>query len=215
MKKILTLLILTFSLTASAQVRFGAIAGIQLTDIQNRDLVTTSRQGNPMGGMIADIKFSKASMFHILTGLVYAPMGYSKSNLQVQDNQGNQFGSIASHRIGYLQVPVFLSYGTVSHKTKISGGVGPFISFKTNDKLKVSGGDAFGNATVMPAGIKEINSVVAGLGMNCTVEFSSLLVSLHYQQSFNGIYTSQFPQDKSWKINSFGLSVGYFFTKEK
>lgn len=215
MKNVLVVLGIVLSFTSSSQVRVGGIAGIQFSDIQNRDLVTTSRQGNPLVGMIADFRFSKSSEFHILTGAMYAPMGYTKSNLSVQDNQGNQFGSIASHRIGYLQVPVYFSYSGASKKAKLGVGIGPFLSFKMGDKLKVKGGDAFGNATVMPAGIKKINSLVSGLGMNFTVEFSSFLAALHYQQSFNGIYTSQNTQDKSWKINSLGITLGYFFTKVK
>jgi hypothetical protein len=213
MKSILIVFTTAIALSATAQVRIGGIAGINFSDIQNRDLLVTGRQGNPLLGIMGDFKFSKSSGFHILSQLVYAPIGYSKSNMSVMDNLGNQFGTIESHRIGYMQVPVYFSYAAEGKKITVGGGIGPFFAFKTGDKLKVKGGDAFGNASIMPAGVTKINSVIAGLGINFSAEFSSFLVALHYQQSFNGIYKSQITQDKSWKINSVGLSLGYYFTK--
>jgi hypothetical protein len=214
MKNIFLLIATAISISAATQVRVGGITGINFSDIENKDLLTTSRQGNLLVGLMADFKFSKSSGFHIVTQAVYAPMGYSKSNLPVQDNLGNQFGTIVSHRIGYIQVPVYFSYSGETKKSKIGAGLGPYISIKTGDKLKVKGGDAFGNASILPAGIKKINSTVTGIGINFTAEFSSFLLALHYQQSFSGIYESQLSQDH-WKINSFGLSLGYFFTKTK
>jgi hypothetical protein len=212
MKNKLFLLFTVFSFTATAQVRVGALAGVQFSNTELKDLVTTSRQSNLLAGGMADFKFSKKSGFHILAQALYAPLGYSKSNLSASDNQGNTFGTIESHRIGYVQVPTYFSYSGAAKKTMIGGGIGPFIAFKTSDKLKVKNGDAFGNAVIMPAGVKKISSTIAGLGINFTAELSSVLIALHYQQSFNDIYESQLSA-VHWKINSFGISAGYFFTK--
>lgn len=213
MKTKLTFLLVLICFTATAQVRIGVVAGFQSSDIENKDLVVTSRQGNPLAGIMADFGFSKSG-FHILSKAVYSPMGYSKSNLPVTDNLGNTFGTIESHRIGYLQVPVYFSYRAQSKTITVGGGLGPFIALKTGDKLKVKNGDQFGNATILPAGVKKINGSLAGVAVNFTTEWSSVLLALHYQQSFNSIYESSQPENH-WKVNSFGLSVGYFFNKKK
>jgi hypothetical protein len=211
MKNIFVALFLISTVSASAQVRWGSIVGVQSSGIKSMDLVTSGRQTNLFSGIMADIKFS-TSGFHILTGALYAPMGYSKSNLDGVDKQGNTIGKIDKHRISYLQVPVYFSYGGEVKKTILSGGMGPYIAFEAGDRLRIKGGDSFGNGTVLPGNVKSIQSVIGGMGINFTVERSSLLLALHYQKSFSGIYESQFP-DNNWQVNNFGLSLGYFFSK--
>lgn len=199
------------SISSNAQVRVGAMAGVNFSDINNLDLVTTSRQTNLQAGLMTDLRLSK-SAFHILAQALYAPMGYAKSNLHVTDALGNDIGIISSHRIGYIQVPVYLLYKGNDEKVKINAGLGPFISFKTGDKMEVIVNGNSNNIILLPIGVKKVNNVLTGIGLNLGFELGALMISLQYKQSFSDIYENRFG-DTKWKINSFGLSLGYFFTK--
>ena len=211
MKKVLTILIVLNTISANAQFKWGLTGGFHSSGLQAKDLVSTKRQTNIHVGLIGEYKFSGTG-FHILGKALYAPMGYEDSNIEGSDANGNTMGSIQSHRIKYIQVPVYFSYGAKSGKTEISGGIGPFISFNTGDKLKIKNGDSFGNGTVLPASTNKINSTVAGIGVHFGSQWKYLMLGLHFHQSLNGIYESQQASAKGWKMNSFGLSICYFFS---
>jgi len=210
MKKILAILIALITTSANAQFKWGLTGGFHSSGLQAKDLVSTKRQTNIHVGLIADYKFPGTG-FHILGKALYAPMGYEDSNIEASDANGNIMGSIQSHRIKYIQVPVYFSYGAKSGKAEISGGIGPFISFSTGDKLQLKGGDNFGNGTVLPANTNKINSTIAGFGIHLGSQWKYLMLGLHFHQSLKGIYESQPTSVKGWKMNSFGLSIGYFF----
>ena len=212
MKKVFIILMILFTASANAQFKWGLSGGFHSSGLQKRALISTSRQTNIHVGLIADYKFSGTG-FHILAKVLYAPMGYDDSNIEAAGANGNTYGSIESHRIKYIQIPIYCSFGAKAGKAEIGGGIGPFISFSTGDKLKIKGGDTFGNGVMLPVGTTEINSTVAGFGMHLFSQWKYLMLGFHFHQSLNGIYEGHYPSAKGWKMNSFGLSLGYFLNQ--
>jgi hypothetical protein len=211
LKRIICSLSILIWLSSSAQVRVGVLAGPHSSDINNRDLVTTKRLTSIHAGVMADFSIAKSDL-HLFSRVLYAPMGYGKSDFPVVDAIGNQYGIINSHRIGYVQLPLYILYGTNGSKVNVSGGLGPFIAFKTGDKMELIANGTSTNAKYLPAGVERINSSFTGIGFYIGVEWSSILLSFEVQQSLVDIYKNQVGDNK-WKVNSFGLSLGYFFSK--
>jgi len=210
MKKILLIPFLFFTVSIFAQVRWGLEAGFLSTDISNMDLVTTKRSTNFSGGLMADIPLGKSD-FHILSRVLYSPLGYGKSNIQAVDESGNNIGTIAFHRITYIQVPVYFLRTAHAGKIKVQGGLGPWFALKTGDKLRINnGGDTFGNETVLPGNADKINSILAGIGFQMGIESSGLTITAHLKQSFNKLYEMNAGNVGGWKVNGFGISLGYY-----
>jgi hypothetical protein len=211
MKRLFLLPVLCMALAGSAQVRWGVLAGWQSSNIGRYDLISSSGYSAPSIGLMSDIDIHSSS-FHVLVQAGYTSLGYRKSNIQAVDKSGNTMGNIGEHRISYIKLPVYFLYGGYDKKmsTRINGGLGPFLAFKTNDKLKIAGGDNFGNETVLPGGVKKITPLLAGLSFHASVDWSAVRIALHFEQSFNGIYRNQTMGPK-WRVHDFGISLGYFF----
>lgn len=210
MKKHLLSLFVLFSFHSFAQVSVGLAAGYSSTDIGNMDLATTKRLSSINGGLLLDYQFP-ASGLHLQSGVLYAPMGFGKSDIIAVDNTGKDLGKIESHRIGYVQVPAYLTYGSLSINFALRGGIGPFIGFKTSDKLIVAGGEHFGNGTALPGNVTALKNIVAGAGLHLSANFYHYQIAVEFQQTFTGIYENRISSAKKWNANSFGIKLGYFF----
>ncbi len=210
MKKILLSLFTVASFHSFAQVSVGLTAGFSSTDIGNMDLATTKRLSSINGGLLLDYQFP-ASGLHLQSGILYAPMGFGKSNISAVDNTGKNLGSIESHRIGYIQLPAYLTYGSLSINFALRGGIGPFIGFKTNDKLTVTGGEHFGNGTALPGNTTGIKNIIAGAGLHLSANFYHYQIAFEFQQTFTGLYENKVSSSPKWNANSFGIKLGYFF----
>jgi hypothetical protein len=212
MKRLLVILISFTSLSVSAQLKLGAVAGFEFSNIGNYDLIETSSTGNFLIGAIAEYRVHQ-SPFYLMGQVLYSPIGYRKSNIQAADKDGNIMGEIDLHRINYVRIPVSVLYGGVAGKATIKGGFGPFIAFQTGDKLKIKSGDTFGNGSVLPLYKKGINSVLYGLNIQAGIQWSSIVLNFQYNQSFNGVYEDVSAEAQKWKITGYSFSIGYFFTK--
>jgi hypothetical protein len=213
MRKMFFILTVLLSLSASAQIKWGAKAGPNFSNLGRMDLISSSRLINPNAGLVADLKI-KGSNLHILAELLYAPMGYENSNLDAIDNSGNNLGKIEMHRLNYINVPLYLAYKGKLKYLILSAGVGPFFSFQAGDKLKILNGDTYRNGTVFPAGVSGINKFLTGIESQISAEWSSIFLTMYFQQTFTSIYEPRYPSEAKWKMNNFGISVGYYFKKK-
>jgi hypothetical protein len=213
MKKIVLIPVLCLGIAGYAQVKWGMLAGYQISGIGNYDLITSGQLSSPFAGIMTDIRIPSSS-FHILAQVQYTSLGYDESNIQGVDRSGNSMGTIDEHRLRYVKIPVYVLYGGPDKKKNVSinGGLGPFIAFHTGDKLKIRNGDEFGNSTVLPGGVKKITPVVTGLGFQVNADWKTFMIAVHFEQSFNGIYQNQ-TMGPGWKVHDFGISMGYFFKR--
>ncbi len=189
------------------------MAGGGASNLNEMDLVSSSRLININAGLIADINVS--GNVHLLAKLLYAPMGYYKSNLNAVDNRRNHVGKIEMHRINYINVPLCFVYKEKLKDFIFNAGPGLFFSFRAGDKLQILNGDSYRSGNVFPSGVSDINSILAGFGFQFGAEWSSIFLTLHFQQSFNSIYEPRSPSEAKWKMNNFGVNLGYYFKKVK
>ncbi|MBL0154574.1 MAG: outer membrane beta-barrel protein [Chitinophagaceae bacterium] len=210
MKKLFLSLFVFVSVSSNAQVSAGITAGFSSTDIGNMDLATTKRLSSVNGGLLLDYQFP-ASGLHLQSGIIYSPMGFGKSDITAVDNTGKNLGNIESHRISYIQVPAYLTYGSLSINFALRGGIGPFIGFKTSDKLIVTGGEHFGNGTALPGNTTALKNIVAGAGLHLSANFYHYQIAFEFQQTFTGLYENKVSSAQKWNTNSFGIKLGYFF----
>jgi hypothetical protein len=213
MRKLFFVLTVLLSISASAQVRWGAVAGGGASNLNAMDLVSSSRLININAGLIADIKVS--GNVHLLAELLYAPMGYENSNLDAIDNSGNNVGKIEMHRVNYINVPFYISYKAKLQNFIFNAGTGLFFSLQAGDKLQILNGDSYRSGTVFPSGVSDINSILTGFGFQIGAEWSSIFLLVNFQQSFNSIYEPRSPSETKWQINNFGVNLGYYFKKPK
>jgi hypothetical protein len=212
MKRFLLIPIFFSTLIATAQPSLDITAGVQLSGTTSADLNQTDRLASLFAGVSAGWPVHRSPIV-ILTQLLYAPMGYDNSQLEGVDQNGNVIGIIDRHRFNYIQLPVYALYTGQAGKVKMNGGIGPYIMFRVGDRLYIRDGDVFGNGSVLPFGVKEMNTVVSGLGLRMAVQVSGFEAAIHFQQSFNGMYKKQAPFPRKWTIGNFGISIGYVFGK--
>jgi hypothetical protein len=213
MNKALLSFLVFLSFSASGQVVFGVKTGVHVSNISRADLLESNGAFNFHLGGIADWRINNSS-FHIQTQALYFPVGYGKSNISAVDKNGMVLGYIHSHRINYIQVPVYFLYRIDPGAGIIKIGAGPYFAFKTGDKIKLEGGESFGNGSVVPYSTNSINSTLVGIGMHLSGEWSSFVVELHSQASFTSIYEAQAGPGSTWRIINAGISIGYLFNKK-
>ena len=212
MKKFFILLISFVPVAAFAQIKFGAMAGYQFTNIGRYDLMETNSIGNFLIGVMAEHRV-KQSSFYLMGQVLYSTAGYGESNVQASDKDGNPLGNIDLHRIGYIKVPVLILYGETTKSITIKGGLGPFVAFQAGDKLKIKGGDSFGNGTALPLYKKRISPVLYGPCFQAGVQLSSVTLNFHFSQSINSLYESESAAAQKWRMTAYGFSIGYLFGK--
>lgn len=210
MKVLLGLTFMIIGLAASPQLNWGVTAGVHASGLREKDLTKTEKLTALHTGLIADFSLTKSGL-HLQSGLIYMPMGYAKSDIPLTDINGNQFGIIDKHRISYLQVPAYLVYKIkVDKNSFFNTGFGPFVAFKVGDKLSYKAGNIVATGEVLPAGVKSVNPVIAGLGVRAGFDIGNYLFYLNYQHGLGSIYESQLPS-ASWKVSNYGVSVAYWF----
>lgn len=213
MKKILILLFFIIPFITSAQVKLGLTAGYHFSNIGRYDLTENHSIGNFSIGPIAEYRFNQSPLY--LNGqVVYTTFGYGESNLLAADKSGNILGNIDLHRISYIHIPVHLVYGAESKSMLIKGGIGPFVAFQVGDKLKIQGGDIFRGGVASPLYTKGINPVLYGATFQVGIQWTSVVINFHFNQSLNGIYENQSAVGPKRKIAAYGISISYFITKK-
>lgn len=211
MKKFILVIALASSNTLFAQLNWGLKTGFHFSNLGQADLRESSYAMNFHSGLVANYAF-RQSGFHLQAQILYKPMGYRNSNiLAASDGVMMAGGEISSHRISYVEIPLYFLYGGKTKETTIKAGLGPFISIKTGDRLTLEGGEKFGNESVLPVNTEEITPLLTGLTMQVSGEWSRLFLSLQFQQSLNNVYKNNAGSGYKWRMNVFGLSAGYYF----
>jgi hypothetical protein len=211
MKKLILVIALSTSHALFAQLNWGLTTGLHFSNLGRADLRESSYAMNFHSGLVANFAFRNSGL-HLQGQILYKPMGYKNSNiLAASDAVMMAGGAISSHRISYVEIPVYFMYGGKTKGTLIKAGAGPFIALKTGDRLTLEGGEKFGNESVLPVNTNEINPVLTGLSMQVSGEWSRLFLSLQFQKSLNNIYKNNAGPGTRWRMNIFGLSAGYYF----
>jgi hypothetical protein len=210
MKKLLLPAVLFINLIVHAQFMAGIGVGVSSNCVSKPGNLTIERTTQLSGGLLLDYQFP-ASGLHFQSGILYTPMGYGKSQIPATSPDSLNYGMIASHHVGYVQIPAWFNYGSMSINFAFRAGIGPFIAFKTNDKVKIVSGDSFGNGTSYPINTSGLSPVIAGAGIHLSGNFYHYQISIEYQQGLTSMYKKNINSTSKWLNNSFGIHLGYFF----
>lgn len=212
MKKLLSsffaaALLLSFITTASAQVRFGVKAGLNLANISFKDFgelePSTSMLPNFMVGGQVEFDFSENLGLGI--GVQLNGKG-AKSEFEF-------LGETIESKVNpmYIQVPVMLQY----RNSGFFAGVGPYAGFGLFGKAKSDGADdedlSFGNSVE-----DDFAPLDFGAGIELGYEFGSLRATASYNLGLaNAIPKDQREgTDASAKHNVIGIALAYLFGGE-
>ena len=112
-----------FTLTAQAQIRIGATAGVGSTGVSN-DKLEDFLSDNTIGFYVGPT----------VEYMINDKFGFDLSALYSQ--KGIKFKGEDTHRIGYIEIPLNAKYFIpLNDNIKVFAGAGPYINFKvTGDK---------------------------------------------------------------------------------
>jgi len=211
MKKSICLLLIFFSLLKlQAQTRIGISAGVHLSDLSSS---TTGVDASPStlfhGGVDVDMKIPRSN-FEVLIQALYTVNGYQSSNIIAIDKTGENIGYIENEKLGYIQVPALLLYRFDVSKASWKLGLGPYGAIQTNEKMQIKYGDTFGNNVLFPTGTSGAASVLGGAEAYACLQLSKFFISAQLDHSFSNIYQDISNNNTKWKINTIGISLGYF-----
>lgn len=224
------LLLLTLN-TATAQVRFGAKAGLNLASISySDDYISDSEdllEGSLKTGMIPGfhvgglVEFDFGSAVGLSAGVQLSMKGGS---LDLSGNLiGTDFTATSKARPMYVQVPVAFYY----RNSGFYAGVGPYIGFGVAGKIKTKTEAAgqsdtstdditFGNATD-----DSFSSLDYGAGVELGYEFSSFRVSASYNLGLANAAPKdavdqgkEVNRDYKYTHNVIGVSLAYLFGQQ-
>lgn len=204
-----------FAQSVSAQVRLGAVAGLDASNVK----FETSRSGtDPLlgyhGGLIADIGLS--TKFSIRPSLLYTVKGLG-ADIEVRNDQGQLTGTLPfTFRINYIELPVLLLYrANVGKNCKIFGGAGPYAAAGVSGKSYVRFNNVSGEpAKFGPRNNREegaFNRMDYGLAATVGLEIKRVWLSVNYSHGLTNISPSyRVLQPESFYNRSLSLSVGYW-----
>jgi hypothetical protein len=199
------------SVAVSAQTSFGIRGGVNFQNITGDNSTGNSMDNKLKVGFLAGVnaEIPVGIDFYLQPGVLYAMKG-AKAN-----------GSDDKINIGYVEVPVNFVYKPEVGTGRLLLGVGPYVAFGVNGKIKTSGGDEsikFKNTLTQAealSGDPYLKRIDAGGNLLFGYEMANhLSIQLNAQLGMVKINpkVENLSNDKSsWKNTGFGVSLGYRF----
>jgi hypothetical protein len=199
------------SVAVSAQTSFGIRGGVNFQNITGDNSAGSSMDNKLKVGFLAGVnaEIPVGIDFYLQPGVLYAMKG-AKAN-----------GSDDKINIGYVEVPVNFVYKPEVGTGRLLLGVGPYVAFGVNGKIKTSGGDEtikFKNTLTQAealSGDPYLKRIDAGGNLLFGYEMANhLSIQLNAQLGMVKINpkVENLSNDKSsWKNTGFGVSLGYRF----
>jgi len=202
---------ISFAVSAQSKTSFGVRAGINFQNITGDDALGNSMDNKLKVGFLAGVnaEIPVGIDFYLQPGVTYAVKG-AKAN-----------GTDTKINIGYIEVPVNFLYKPEVGSGRLLLGVGPYIGFGVNGKIKANSGDEdikFKNKLTQAeavSGDPYLKRIDAGgnllfgyeMSNNLSVQLNAQLGLVKINPKVDGATNDQ----GSWKNTGFGVSVGYRF----
>ena len=175
-KKALTLLAMLACMSASAQVKFGAKVGLDLTNFWGKE----TRHGmllNYQGGLMLEYKFHHH--FGIAPEVVFAAQGGKGYKVTQLTDKGNLDAVDLTHHTNYINVPVIFKYYTAPD---FSIDFGPQVGFNVYSKSTGASGKAEDEKW-------ETNAVDFGLGLGGTYDIDkNVFIQFRYTLGLTKVF---------------------------
>lgn len=205
MKKYLLLLpLLTLAINTNAQTKFGAKAGVNISNLKGDSESANSKVGIYVGGY-ANLKISEQFAFQ--PEVLYSAQGAKESgNLEI-DQLGRVWADV-KYKLNYINVPLMIKYYPVKG---FNIEAGPQIGFLVDSKMNIKGHvtstqQKFDTNEKMNSLLK---SVDFGLNVGLGYEFENGL-NLGARYNFGLTNISNVEEGKI-KNSVFSLGLGYSF----
>lgn len=209
MKKVLLTVtaVMAFGLMNAQEVKYGAKAGLNLSnvagDVENNDM----KIGFQIGGF-AEIKIS--DKFSVQPELLYSAQGFKEKESGSED--GFTYSYESTSKLSYLNIPVMAKY-YATEKFYVEAGpqIGFLMSAETEEEETVSfGGVTESESTTTD--VKEFrNSTDFGLGLGLGYNFTENIgAGLRYTAGLSNIYKDA-PSGYSVNNSNIAVSVAYTF----
>ena len=195
MKKVFVLIAAAIvSMSAMAQVQFGAKVGVDATNFWGKD-IKHGMQLNYQGGLVMEYKFTPS--FAIAPEVVFAAQGGEFDAIDFHLGDMNVNSKLAYHT-NYINVPVMLKFYT---SPKFSIDFGPQVGFNVYSKYTIEDFDA--------VDIKDATkSVDFGLGLGGTYNLTD---KAFVQGRYTLGLTKVFENDADVKNGNIQLAFGMKF----
>ncbi|MGC4038327.1 MAG: porin family protein [Chitinophagaceae bacterium] len=152
-------------------------------------------------GTLLFAKDIKKNAFTLTAGLEYAQKGVKSDETDFK----------AKAHANYIQLPVYAGYNLVAGPGALFAGIGPYIAYGVDGKIKADGEESINTFGENDGGFKRFDAggaVRVGYRLD-----KGLLLVLGYQHGITNIgYESH---DFNSKNRSFSIAVGYAFGKHK
>jgi hypothetical protein len=190
-KVILVILVALSAVTMNAQeIKFGVIAGLNLSSFSGDDIDTKFKPGF-QAGVIADYALTES--FSIAPELLFAQRG-------AKADEGD-----GSMTLNYLQLPINATYkSALSDDSKLLIFAGPYVGYGLSGTEKYDGDSEdlkFGS------GDDKLNPLDFGLNIGVGYQFGKIYAKAQYNLGL----TSIFNDGDAIKNTNIGISVGYLF----
>lgn len=187
----LAFVLFSFS-TASAQVRFGGKAGVNLAtmtgDVEDAKMLVSFLVG-------ARAEFGLSGNLGLGVGLELSGKG-AKS----EDS-----GVTATLNPMYLQIPIQLIYTN----NGFFAGVGPYVGFGIAGKAKLEGGGLSVSDNIEFGNDKDLAPLDFGAGLELGYEFGSIRATASYNLGLANVLPSDSRGDLSAKHSVIGIALAY------
>jgi hypothetical protein len=178
--------------TAQSQIRFGAKAGLNISNMEfstgTGSYTPDSKVGFHVGGIL---EYSINDNLVLQPGLLFSTKGYKFSNDFID----------ADVSLSCLEIPINVMYKLDLGTVKVFGFAGPYLGYSLSGKS----GD---NDIEFGSGENEMNAMDFGLNFGAGAEFGQFQASLQY-----GLGLSNLSNEDSGKAKNkvIGISVAYLF----
>ncbi len=206
-----------FAPSADAQVRFGAKAGVNASNVKIQDGNSFDPLLGYQGSLMADIGLSHK--FSIQPSLGFITKGFS-SVLEFRNPQGQQTGSARStFRTNHVELPVLITYkARISDSYIFFGGVGPYAAVGINGKSDFGGRIPTQRIAFGPKNGRmgeTYNRMDYGFTAATGIERGRVVVAVNYSHGLTGFAPLSRGDVPAFYNRSLGLTAGYWFGKTK
>lgn len=206
-----TLSLISFAVSAQSKTTFGLRAGVNFQNITGDDALGNSMDNKLKVGFLAGVnaEIPVGIDFYLQPGVLYAVKGAKAK------------GSDTKVNIGYIEVPVNFLYKPEVGSGRLLLGVGPYIGFGVNGKIKANNNEQdikFKNTLTQAEAASTdyyLKRIDAGGNLLFGYEMSNhLSIQLNAQLGLvkiNPKVENATNDQSSWKNTGFGVSLGYRF----
>jgi len=202
-------LFLSVTTQSFAQLKFGAVAGLNMASMNGKGVDAMVDQGLStkttfsfnVGGIA---EYSLSDVYGLNSGLILSGKGLTLE-------KGDVTNSITPL---YLEIPVNAYYKLNVGNYKVHLFAGPYLAFGIGGKIKTTGtgtpNDKSADIKFGSAADSNLASTDFGLNIGAGIEVSNMLISLQYGMGLSNIAADGKSED-AIKNSVLGLSVAYMF----